>query len=173
MVDTVDAPIADRAVPSAPPPDGGTERYTFVIKVADRPGTLEIIGATFAHRGVSLSATVGCDGSLDPDGRATITLHFCATPRRKEVLRATLARLNRVQSVREVPSGLVQAVALVRVAPDAGLPLTEAAVFPLPSPGREPVYRLIGTPEAVESAITAWRNAGKLRSVSYGVLAAD
>lgn len=173
MVDTVDAPISDRAAPSALPPDAQTERYTFVVKVADRPGTLEIIGATFAHRGVSLSATVGCDGSLDPDGRATITLHFCATQRRKEVLRATLARLNRVQSVREVPSQLVQAVALVRVAPDAGLPLTEAAVFPLPSPGREPVYRLIGTPEAVESAINAWRNAGKLRSVSYGVLAAD
>lgn len=149
------------------------ERYTFVVKVADRPGTLEIIGATFAHRGVSLSATVGCDGSLDPDGRATITLHFYSTPRRKEVLRTTLTRLNRVLSVREVPPKLVQAVALVRVAPDAGLPLTEAAVFPLPSPGREPVYRLIGTPEAVESAIHAWRAAGKLRSVSYGVLAAD
>ncbi|MBC7804833.1 MAG: hypothetical protein H7145_01665 [Akkermansiaceae bacterium] len=172
MAEVIDEPTINAADPPAPPLTQ-TERYTFVVKVADRPGTLEIIGATFAHRGVSLSATVGCDGSLDPDGRATITLHFCSTPRRKEVLRATLSRLNRVLSVREVPSGLVQAVALVRVAPDAGLPLTEAAVFPLPSPGREPVYRLIGTPEAVESAIRAWRTAGKLRSVSYGVLAAD
>ncbi len=165
-------------IDSAPPaPEEGadtrTERHTFVLKLADRPGMLEIIGATFAHRGVSLSATVGSDGALDPEGRATITLHFCATPSRKEVLRRTLSRLNRVLSVSEVPPELVQAVALVRVAPDAGLPLTNAAVFPLSGTGREPVYRLIGTPEAVESAIRAWRVAGKLRSVSYGVLAAD
>ncbi|MBC8142122.1 MAG: hypothetical protein H7Y38_11855 [Armatimonadetes bacterium] len=151
-------------------------RHTFVVKVSDKPGTLESIGATFAHRGVSLMATVGSDGTLDPDHRATITLHFAATEGRKEMLRATLVRLSRVLSVEEVAPELVQAVALVRVAPDAGLPLTDAAVFPLPNPkgegGREPVYRLIGTPEAVESAIVAWRTAGKLRSVSYGVLAA-
>jgi hypothetical protein len=160
--------MADAVEESSP-----LERYTFVLQVLDRPGILELVGATFAHRGVSLSATVGSDGSLDPEGRATVTLYFSATPRRKEALRAALTRLSRIISVKEVPDTQVQAVALVRVAPDAGLPLTDAAVFPLPAAGREPVYRLIGSPAAVESAIATWRTSGKLRSVSYGVLAPE
>jgi len=150
-----------------------TQRYTFVMKIADRPGTLELIGATFAHRGVSLTATVGCDGALDPDGHATLTLHFYASERRKDTLKATLTRLPRVFSVQEVPATATQAIALVRVAPDARLPVTEAAIYSLPVVAGEPVYRLIGTPESVESAITAWRESGKLHSVSYGVLAID
>lgn len=159
--------------PPAPPPAEPSARYTFVLKTRDRPGTLELIAATFAHRGVSLSATVGCDASFDPDGRASLTLHFCASERRKEALRQALLRLPRVLRVSEVAAASVQAVALVRVAPDADLPAGDLAVFPLPRAGGDPSFRLIGSPEAVEAAIAAWRNAEKLRGVAYGVLALD
>ena len=55
---------------------------------------MEIIAATFAQRGVSLACSLGNDGALNPDGRATMIVTFCATPAKKEIIRRALGRLS-------------------------------------------------------------------------------
>ena len=83
------------------PPVSG--QYAFVLKLHDQPGGMEIIAATFAHRGVSLACLLGNDGTLDPEGRATVIVTFCATPAKKEIIRRALGRLSRVRSLAEYP----------------------------------------------------------------------
>ncbi len=77
--------------------------YAFVLKLTDQPGGMEVIAATFAHRGVSLACSLGNDGALDPEGRATMMVTFSATPAKKEIIRRALGRLSRVRSLVEYP----------------------------------------------------------------------
>ena len=57
--------------------------YAFVLKLTDHPGGMEVIAATFAHRGVSLACSLGNDGALDPEGRATVIVDVLRDPGEK------------------------------------------------------------------------------------------
>ena len=98
--------------------------YAFVLKLTDQPGGMEVIAATFAHRGVSLACSLGNDGALDPEGRATVIVTFSATPAKKEILRRALTRLWRVRSLVEHPmdSANLRKTAVFRVAAEGFAP---------------------------------------------------
>jgi hypothetical protein len=85
--------------------DDAPRRHTFVLRLSDRPGGMELIAATFAHRGISITATLGNDGAHDPAGSASVILTFTATPARKEMLKGALSRLSRVLSLVEAEEG--------------------------------------------------------------------
>lgn len=157
--------------PAAP----DSRRYTFVLRLTDRPGGMELIAATFAHRGLSITATLGNDGALDPEGRATVILSFAASPARKEAVKGALSRLTRVVSVEEVAEPTaVRQIALVRLAPGAPPPdfsgcTTERTVAD--GDGGEATYSLLGPPAAVDVALSVLRDSGVLRGVTYAVVA--
>ena len=152
--------------------------YTFVLKLTDRPGAMESIAATFAHRGISLSSTLGNDGTLDPNGHAIVLVTFTATPGRKESLRNALRRLSRVVSLAEhgADAATVRKSALVRLSPEAPTP-----ALPLGTPGivdlldSEPdgsrLFAVFGPPAAVDALLNAARSAGHLRGVTYALVA--
>lgn len=154
--------------------------YTFVLRIDDRPGVMELIAATFAHRGLSLTSTLGNDGTLDPEGVGTVLVRFRATPARKEALKATLLRLSRVRSVTEPgidsdPKTEVRQSALLRLAPGAGSPESGpdcyVEIVSINATSGESTFALLGTLEAVGARIEAARKAGVLRKVTQTVLA--
>ncbi|MES2461828.1 MAG: hypothetical protein V4671_14685 [Armatimonadota bacterium] len=152
--------------------------YTFVLKLTDRPGAMESIAATFAHRGISLSSTLGNDGTLDPEGRAIVLVTFTATPARKEALRNALRRLSRVVSLVEhsADAATIRKSALVRLAPNAPAP-----TLPPDTPGSVDLldceadgcclFAVFGPPVAVDKLLNAARQAGHLRGVTYALVA--
>lgn len=152
--------------------------YTFLLKLTDRPGAMESIAATFAHRGISLSSTLGNDGTLDPEGRAIVLVTFTATPARKEALRNALRRLSRVVSLVEhaADAATVRKSALVRLSPDATKP-----IMPVGTPGSVDLlecetdgcclFAIFGPPAAVDMLLNTARSAGHLRGVTYALVA--
>lgn len=156
-----------------------TPFHTLVLKLNDRPGGMELVAATFAHRGISLSLSLGHDGALDPDGYATVLVHFRATRARKAAIKAALSRLSRVVSLREYDAQdrQVRQCALVRLASSAPAPAlppdSESYVHVVmidPDTG-ETLYSLVGPTGAINNALQAARDAGHLSAVTYAVLA--
>jgi hypothetical protein len=152
--------------------------YTFVLKLNDRPGAMESIAATFAHRGISLSSTLGNDGTLDPEGRAIVVVTFTATPARKEAMRNALRRLSRVVSLVEhtAEDATIRKTALARLAPNApmpdlppGVPGTVDLLDCEPDGSR--LFAVFGPPLAVDALLNAARDAGHLRGVTYALVA--
>ena len=153
--------------------------HTFLLKVTDRPGAMELIAATFAHRGISLTDNLGNDGTLTPDGHAVVLLHFRATASRKETLKNTLKRLSRVLSVVEYAADhpILRRSALLRLAPGAPAPALPEGVGGTVEflagceEGGECVYAVSGPAQAVEALLESARVAGVLRAVTQTVLA--
>lgn len=145
-------------------------KHTFVLKLTDRPGGMELVAATFAHRGISLSTLLGNDGALDPEGRATVVVTFTATPARKEALRRTLCRLSRVVSVREyvAEAPVLRKTAVARLAEGAAA-LEGAGVTAERIAGD--TYLLVGPPEAVDALLTQARGDERLKDVTHTVIA--
>ena len=151
--------------------------YTFVLKLTDQPGGMEVVAATFAHRGVSISSSLGNDGGLDPQGRATILVTFSATPAKKEIIRRALGRLSRVRSLVEYPMDAPQLrkTAVFRL---AGV---EPYASSLPARVLEPLagavagggctYLLVDTAATVDAIIEEVRRSGRLLDISATVLA--
>ena len=150
--------------------------YAFVLKLTDQPGGMEVIAATFAHRGVSLACSLGNDGALDPEGRATVLVTFSATPAKKEVLRRALSRLWRVRSLVEHPidSPNLRKTAVFRVADDRfaahskpGVPLERVSHD---EAAGETTYLLVATPVLMDAFLLELRKDGSLRDVTTTVI---
>ncbi len=149
--------------------------YAFVLKLTDHPGGMEVIAATFAHRGVSLSCSLGNDGALDPEGRATVLVTFSAPPAKKEIIRRALTRLSRVRSLVEHPmnSPGLRKTAMFRVkdlpaVSDAGAPRLEE-IFRDAAAG-ETTYLIVDRPQVVDDFLSQVRASGKLRDVTTTVI---
>ena len=145
--------------------------YAFVLKLTDQPGGMELIAATFAHRGVSLACSLGNDGALDPEGRATVIVTFFAPPAKKEILRRALGRLSRVRSLVEHPmdSPDLRKTAVFRV---AGRWLAASALEEVRHDPEleETTYLLVNTPVFVDAFLEDVRASGRLRDVTATVI---
>jgi len=156
-----------------------TADYTFVLRLDDRPGAMELVAATFAHRGISITATLGNDGAMDPAGHAVVLVHFHTTVARKEALRRTMTRLSRVRSLAEYApdSPDLRRCALVRCRAGVGLPsFPEAAQGTVEEVSRdastgEVTFALMGRAADVLRIIGEMRDGGSLVAVSHAVLA--
>lgn len=157
----------------------GPSLYTFVLKLTDRPGGMELIAATFAHRGVSLSTSLGNDGTLDPQGRATVLITFAATPAKKEALKGALGRLSRVSLLVEHPAGspTLRTTAVVRLAAGAPVPVLPPDVVGLVEKTNDNVqtgdttYLVVGPPDAVDALLAQLRAQDYVRDVMHTVIA--
>ena len=160
--------------PSAAP--SVSDSFAFVLKLTDQPGGMEVIAATFANRGVSLACSLGNDGALDPEGRATVIVTFSAPPAKKEIIRRALGRLSRVRSLVEYPinSPRLRKTAVFRVAgrwpepPDAAKPRLE--IIGHDQPSGETTYLLVDTPLEVDAFLAEVRTSGRLRDVTTTVI---
>ncbi len=160
----------DNTAPVRPP------SYAFVMKLTDQPGGMEVIAATFANRGVSISCSLGTDGALDPQGRATVIVTFSATPAKKEIIRRALQRISRVRSLVEHPMDAPQlrktaVLRLIGTAPFSPVarPHLLEAIPGLPEAG-ECSYLLVDTPAVVDAVLEEARHGGRLLDVSATVI---
>lgn len=149
--------------------------YAFVLKLTDQPGGMEVIAATFAHRGVSLSCSLGNDGALDPEGRATVLVTFSATPAKKEILRRALARLSRVRSLVEHPmdSPDLRKTAMFRVTelpPGSVMGAGKPEKISRDATTGETTYLLVDIPRVVDEFLSKVRASGLLRDVTTTVI---
>ncbi len=149
--------------------------YAFVLKLTDHPGGMEVIAATFAHRGVSLACSLGNDGALDPEGRATVLVTFSAPPAKKEIIRRALARLSRVRSLVEHPmdSPDLRKTAMFRVKDLP--PGSESQVSRLEEISRHPgtgetTYLVLDSPRAVDGFLAILLESGRLCDVTTTVI---
>ena len=149
--------------------------YAFVLKLTDQPGGMEIIAATFAHRGVSLVCSLGNDGALDPEGRATVIVTFSATPAKKEIIRRALGRLSRVRSLAEFPidSPRLRKTAVFRMAgevvPD-DQPSPRLEWIARDEASGENTYLVVDRPAAVDAYLESVRREGRLLDVTTTVI---
>ncbi len=62
------------------------QRWVFVVKALDQPGTLTAAASVFSNRGISLEAVLGSGiaSTVIEDGR--LILSFRATKRKQEML---------------------------------------------------------------------------------------
>ena len=153
------------------------DTYTFVLKLSDRPGGMEMIAATFAHRGISLESSLGNDGALDPEGRATMMVTFSATAAKKENIRRALGRLSRVRSLNEhsLNSPNLRKTVVFRMR-------TEGETSSLDQNGvwlerlqssehdREATFMLVGQPAAVDTFLARVAATGKLLEAITAVI---
>jgi acetolactate synthase small subunit len=151
--------------------------YAFLLKMSDQPGGMELIAATFAHRGVSLEASLGNDGALDPERRATVIVTFSAPPAKKENIRRALGRLSRVRSLTEyaLDSSHLRKTAVIRVQggiDDLGAVPAGMWLDQLPGDGEsgEARFVLMDTPAAVDAFLSQVRETGRLRDATAAVI---
>ena len=165
-------------LPAMNPPDPAKpDSYAFVLKLSDAPGGMELIAATFAHRGVSLESSLGNDGKLDPEGRATVMVTFSAPPAKKENIRRALGRLSRVRSLKEYrldsPNLRMTAVFRVEGGPaDFGFALDGLRLEKLPGDdgSGEATFFLVDTPAEVSRFLARVRATGRLRDAAAAVI---
>ena len=149
--------------------------YAFILKLTDQPGGMEIIAATFAHRGVSLACSLGTDGALDPEGRATVIVTFCATPAKKEIIRRALGRLSRVRSLAEYPtdSPHLRKTAVFRVAGEVvrdGQTSVRLEQIARDEAMDETTYLVVDRSDVVDAFLENVRQGGRLLDVATTVI---
>lgn len=158
------------------------ERWVFVVRALDKPGTLTATAAVFSHRGVSLESILGSGiaSTTTEDGRLILT--FCATPQKQAMLLRSLERLSSVMqvSVYRYDDPLLRAIAVVSLSdPNAvdlsALPLRVEPITGEPSTnlaeGRASHVLLTGNPPAVAEAIAKFREHGILNDVVVATIA--
>lgn len=149
--------------------------YAFVLKLTDQPGGMELIAATFAQRGVSLACSLGNDGALNPDGRATVIVTFRATPAKKEIIRRALGRLSRVLSLAEYPtdSAHLRKTAVFRVAGEitpGNRPLPRLEQIEQHEAIGETTYLIVDRPDVVDAFLETLRAENRLRDAATTVI---
>ena len=149
--------------------------YAFILKLTDQPGGREIIAATFAHRGVSLACSLGNDGALDPEGRATVIVTFCATPAKKEIIRRALGRLSRVRSLAEYPTNSphLRKTAVFRVLGEIareGQTSIRLEQVACDEASGENTYLVVDRPDVVDAFLENVRRGGQLLDVTTTVI---
>ena len=159
----------------APAAAAASANYLFVIKLIDQPGGMELIAATFASRGVSLSSSVGNDGMLDPSGRATVLVTFSAPPAKKEIIRRALTRLARVYSLTEhaMGSAALRKTAVFRMDGYGAVEHRMASILERIAHNEatgEITYMLVDIPAKVDAVIRDLRATNRLRDVATSVI---
>lgn len=156
-------------------------RHTFVLKVNDRPGAMELIAATFAHRGVSLHALLGNDATMGADELATVIVTFSASASKKEALRGALSRLSRVVALRESSGDeeTLRKAVLIRLVAGETIPNNGNFVpngciisqISVDATTNEATCAILGPPTSVDVLLEGLRAAKSLSAVTQTVLA--
>ena len=151
------------------------QRWVFVVRVMDKPGTLTAAAAVFSNRGVSLEGILGSGigATAIEDGR--LILNFQATAPKQNLLRRALERLPDVFRVDAYAyeDNRLRAIAVAK------LPLTTKTLndddsYTIETIAQTKTERMVilnGTPLAVENAIAQFRRQNQLKDVVLSYIA--
>ncbi|NJK99119.1 MAG: ACT domain-containing protein [Spirulinaceae cyanobacterium RM2_2_10] len=150
------------------------QRWVFVVRALDKPGTLAAAAAVFSQRGVSLESILGSGiSSTGADGRLVFSLR--ATARKQALLQRVVGRLAAVSQVEVYAYDdlRLRAIAVVRTAATTPLPLdaAEARLETISRTEQERILLLTGSTTAVESALGILREQGSLCDVVTAAIA--
>ncbi len=151
------------------------QRWVFVVRALDKPGTLTATAAVFSQRGVSLESCLGSGiGAATPaDGR--LIFSFWATPRKQALLQRVVSRLASVSQVEvyAYDDPRLRAIAVVRTTATAPLPLdaAEARTETISRTDGERILLVTGSTGAVESALAALREQAQLQDLVLAAIA--
>ena len=167
MADTTEVTLAGDHVTS--------ERWVFVVRVQDKPGTLTAAAAVFSNRGVSLEGILGSGIGSTTIGDGRLILSFRATAQKKALLHRALERVPsifRVEAYRYDDERL-RAIAIAKLTPHTKA-LTDDdgySIETITCTSSERVVMLNGSPSALESAIAQFRQKNQLNDIVMSYIA--
>lgn len=145
------------------------QRWVFVVRALDKPGTLTAAAAVFSNRGVSLEGVVG--SGIAPTTAADGRLIFCfyATEQKQVLLYRALERLSTIfqVDVYTYDDKRLRAIAVAKLSPTAKIASDddEYTIETIAKTKTERTVMLTGTPLAVEDAIAQFRQQDQLNDV--------
>ena len=144
------------------------QRWVFVVRALDKPGTLTATAAAFSHRGVSLESILasGIAPTTLEDGR--LILIFRATAEKKALLQRTLERLSIILQVEAYTydDDRLRAIAVAKLNSAVTMPTSDRlSVEKIAQTDSGHIVMLTGTPPMVETAISELRDHGQLKDV--------
>jgi len=143
-------------------------RWMFVIRALNHPGTLTAAAAVFSNRGVSLEGFLGSgvDTTTVADGR--LLFSFRATQAKRDLLKRSLERLPSIFQVDAYPydDERLRAIAIAKLTLDAQVEATEHLhVETILCTADSQLLLLSGETGVVESAIARLRQQQQLKDV--------
>ena len=145
------------------------QRWVFVIKALNQPGTVTAAAAVFSNRGVSLEGILGSgiDARTIEDGR--LLFRFSAAEQKQDLLKRSLERLPSIFQVDayRYEDQRLRAIALARLEPDARLnhDSEDLSVETISRSDSSSLLLLSGGTMAVEEAIAHFRQHQQLKDV--------
>lgn len=146
-----------------------SQRWVFVIRALDKPGTLTAAAAVFSNRGVSLEGILGSgiDSMTVDDGR--LLFSFRASEPKQAMLKRALERLSSIFQVDAYPyeDERLRAIAVAKLEPGAriGPDSEDLYVETITRNSASSLWLLSGRTTAVEAAISRFRQQQQLKGV--------
>jgi acetolactate synthase small subunit len=137
------------------------QRWVFVVKCLDRPGSLTAAASVFSNRGVSLEAILSSGIAATSIEAGRLILSFRATERKKEMLMRALGRLSSVSQVDHYlyDDPALRSIALAKVSSSSAIEFSSDLVQAetISETAESTMLLLTGNPVAVESMIETLR----------------
>ena len=151
------------------------QRWVFVVKCLDQPGSLTATASVFSNRGVSLEAILSSGMAATSIEAGRVIFSFRATERKKEMLLRALGRLSSVLQVDHYlyDDPALRSIALAKVSSPAAIEFSSDLVqAEMISETAEGVLLLLtGNPIAVESVIETLRQRSLLLDLVTAAIA--
>lgn len=145
------------------------QRWVFVVRALNKPGTITASAAVFSNRGVSLEGILGSgiDATAIEDGR--LLFRFKATEQKQDLLKRSLERLPSIFQVDayRYEDKRLRAIALAQLVPEARLnhDSEDLSIETISRNGVSSLLLLSGGTMAVEDAIAHFRQRQQLKDV--------
>ena len=155
------------------------ERWVFVVRVLDKPGTLTAAAAVFSNRGISLGGILGSGIGSPAIGDGRLIFSFQATAQKQALLYRALERLPSVFQVDAYAydDERLRAIAIAKLALNSQTGpaiLNDDDGFSIETMTQTATERMVmlnGTPPVVEGAIAQFRQQHQLNDVVMSYIA--
>jgi acetolactate synthase small subunit len=144
------------------------QRWIFVVRALDQPGTLTAAAAVFSSRGVSLESMLASGIAPTTLENGRLVLIFRATAAKQALLKRTLERLSIVFQVEvyAYEDEQVRAIAVAKLVPTAELsPASDCVVEAIAESATRRTVMVTGTPPAVDDWMAQVRERDALLDV--------
>ena len=150
-------------------------QWVFVVKIADKPGTLTAAAAVFSNRGISLEGILGSGIGSTAVGDGRLVLSFRATADKQALLYRTLVRLPDVFHVDVYAHNdpQLRVIAIAKLDLNAKVPKDDDdySIETLAQTAHERVVMLNGSPATLEGVIAQFRQQDQLRDIVMSYIA--
>lgn len=150
------------------------QRWIFVVQALDKPGTLTAAAAVFSNRGISLEGILGSGIAPASTDGGRLIIRFRATLAKQKLLRQALERLASISHVGVYTENdqRLRAIAVAKLGTRAEVSCPPNAVMEtILQTEAEHTVMLTGTPAAVETALTEFRQQAQLLDVVTAYIA--